>query len=207
MDDHRADGLISSAVGHVDTDAAVVDCNGLEIPQPVPVHEDGGLDVVEGQVTGGELLVTQKGPVMAAVEDQVCHPASGAVVHENAELLVVVAAFDHLEADVLQTSSLSDLPMDPGTCRSRKACQVNDEVSDLTEEVVLVGVPICPGIGIRVGVNNCDAYKIGSSFEDGQADGISDELRVVQLNNRLADNVGTGRKVDDGWGDGGGVTS
>ncbi len=54
--------------GHIDTDTAVVDCNGLEVPKPIPVHEDGGLDVVEDQVTGGKLLVAQEGPVMATIE-------------------------------------------------------------------------------------------------------------------------------------------
>ena len=98
--------MISRAVGHINTDAAVVDCNGLEIPEPVPIHEYGCLDVVEDEIASRELLAPKEGAVMPAIEHEVGHPAAGAVVHEDALLSVVVTSLDHLKTDVLETSSL-----------------------------------------------------------------------------------------------------
>ena len=66
--------------------------------------------------------------------------ASGPVVLEYALLLVVVATFDHLEDDVLQTCGLSNLPVDASPLRCRHCGHVDDEVADLAEEVVLLEI-------------------------------------------------------------------
>ena len=67
-ENNRTDSL-GRSVGHVDTDITVVDVQTLEGPDPVPVHEDGGVAAVECHVAAGELLVTEEGSVVSTVED------------------------------------------------------------------------------------------------------------------------------------------
>ena len=58
LDDDGANRLVVWTVGHVHADAAVVDANRFESPNPVPVHEDGGLYVVEFEIAGCKLLIS-----------------------------------------------------------------------------------------------------------------------------------------------------
>lgn len=51
---------------------------------PVPVHEDRCLDVVKGQVAGGELLIPKEGSVLSTIEGKIGHEATGSIVHEDA---------------------------------------------------------------------------------------------------------------------------
>ena len=66
-------GTVLEGRSHVNTDSAIVDVDGFESPQPVPVHVDGGVAVVEGHVSAGELLIAEKGTVVASVEYQIGH--------------------------------------------------------------------------------------------------------------------------------------
>lgn len=203
-----ANCLILRRVGHIETDLAVVDGDGLEGPGPVPVHENSRVAVVEAQVAGGELLVANEHAVVAAIEGQVGHETTGAVVHEDTLLLVGVAASpDHLEADVLQAGCLTDLPVDTSTAVHRHGPEVDDKVANGAEEVVLVGVPIGAVILVRVGVNHRHACKVGGCFDHRKINGITDYLSVVILDDGLRDNVCTGRKVNQSGSGGGGIAS
>jgi len=200
LDNNRADGLVGRAIGHVDTDLAVVDVHRLKIPEPVPIHEHSRVAVVEGQVAGGELLVANEHAIVATIEDEVAHPASRAVVHENTLLLIARATFDHVEHDVLKTRSLSDLPVDTSTRSRWHSSQVDDEVPNLTEEVVLVGVPVGSSVLIWIRVNDSDTLEACCSLYSWNGDGIANELCVVQLDDWLADEVVTRWEVDQSWG-------
>lgn len=147
------------------------------------------------------MLISEKHAVVPAIEGQIGHEASGAVIHEYALLLVVITAFDHLKTNVLETCGLRNLPMDTRTTCRRHGCQINDEVANLAEEVVLIGIPVGPCIIVGVAVHDCDALERWCGFDRRKIDSISDKLGVVQLNQRLADEVGTRRKVDKGWSD------
>jgi hypothetical protein len=113
----------------------------------------------------------------------------------------------HVEDDVLERGSLSNLPMDTSTSSDRHVRNVNNEVTDLTEEVVLVCVPVTASIVsdlirsalgdqdsrsttlIRVRVDNRNTLESGGSLDSWESNGISDELSVVELNDRGRDGV------------------
>lgn len=65
----------------------------------------------------------------------------------------------------------------PGRCLQRR--QVNNKVADLTEEIILVGVPISSSAVVRVGVNDCNALEGCSRFDCGKGNRVSDKLSVV----------------------------
>ena len=77
----------------------------------------------------------------------------------------------------------------------------------MTIEVVLVGIPVVSSIGIGVRVDNGHTSEACRSLEDWQVGCVADELRVVQLNDRLAHEIGAAREVDDGRGSGTAVTA
>ena len=197
-DEDGSNSLASGAtVGHVDTDLAVVDLDVLEGPGPVPVHEDGSLAVVEGKVASGELLVTEEGTILATVEGQVAHETAGTVVHEDTLLSVLGATIlAHVEDDVLQARRLGNLPVETGAPVDGHLGEVDDEVANLTEEVVLVNPPVVTVVLVGVGIDDSHALEAGSGLDRGRADGIANKLSVVKLDNGLADDVGTGREVD-----------
>lgn len=202
-DQDGTNSLRGDAVGHIDTNLAAVNGDILESPGPVPVHVDGGLAVLEGQVAGGELLVTEEGTVATAVEGQITHEATRTVVHEDTLLSVGSATVGaHVEDNVLQRGSLSDLPVDASTSGVVHGSEVDLEVANLTKEVVLVDPPVGAIIFVRVGVNDSHAREGSRSLNYGQAGGVTNELGVVVLLNRSADNVGTGGEIDKGRSDG-----
>ena len=116
-----------------ETYLAVVDGDTLERPSPVPEAVDlrthtsvvllwegkgrwmahRGDRVVEREVAHGELLVAECGANVAAVEDEIADESAGAVLHEDA-LVLVPGRGGHLEDDVDQGSRLGDLPVDTG---------------------------------------------------------------------------------------------
>jgi len=192
-----ADSLVGSGAD-VETDTTVVDVHTLERPHPVPVEEDGSVAVVEGQVASGELLVAEESTVVATIEREVAEEASRSVVHEYALLSISCTSLNHLEDNVLETGSLSHLPVDAG-CSERAAGEVNDKVADLTVEVVLVRVPVVTAIGIWITVNQSDALKARAGLESGDCDSITNQLSVVILDDWRAEKVGTRRKVDESW--------
>lgn len=97
--------------------------------------------------------------------------------------------------------------MDPSTYCRRHSRQVDDQISDLAEEVVCVGIPVLPTVQVRIGVNDGHALKRGGSFDGGKSNGISDQLGVVELDHWLAHDVCTGWEIDESWSDCGRVAS
>ena len=85
--------------------------------------------------------------------------------------------------------------------------QVYDKVANGAEEVVLVGVPALPFVGIGVRIDEGHAREIGRTLDDGQVPGVTDHLRVVVLDDGLRDHVGTLGEVDQRRGHGRGVAS
>lgn len=193
----RPDSLtLRPTVGHVNTDLAVVDVNVLESPSPVPVHVDGSLAAVEGEVAGSELLIAKEGTILATIESKINHETAGAVVHEDTQLLVRgTTVLTHVEDNIVQTGGLGDLPVDAGTLVEWHVLDVDDKVANLAEEVVLVGPPVAAVILVGISVNHGHAFKVGGGLESRRVDGITDHLGVVVGNDRLADAVGAGREV------------
>ena len=92
------------------------------------------------------------------------------------------------------------------TSTSITRCHVNDEVANLTIKVVLVSVPVSTR-SIRVRINDRDTRKTGCRFDCGESDRIADKLSVIVLDERRADEICTGRKVDESRGYGTGVAA
>ena len=205
---HENDGAnsLSRSVGHVDTDTAVVDVDTLESPDPVPVHEDGSLTAVEGHVAAGELLVSEKGTIITTVENQVSHESTRTVVHEDTDLLGSRTG-NHVEDDVLERGGLSDLPVNTGTSSLRHASKVNDKVTNLAEEVVLVSKPIVSVGFVWVRVNDGHTDEVSSSLESRRVHSVTNHMGVVVLDKWSADEIRARRKVDDGRSDRGRITT
>jgi hypothetical protein len=51
----------------------VVDSDSLEIPSPVPNHSDSGVRTVDGDVSDGELLISDIETDVSAVDNEVTH--------------------------------------------------------------------------------------------------------------------------------------
>ena len=66
------------------------------------------------------------------------------------------------------------------SCR-RHGSQVNDEVPNLTKEVVLVGIPVAAGGVVRVRVNDSDTLESSRSLDSGDSVGVTNELGVIIL--------------------------
>ena len=184
------------AVGHVDANLTVVDSDVLEGPSPVPVHEDGRLAAVEGHVARRELLAAKERTILAAVESEIRHEATGAVVHEDSQLSVLLAAIcPHVEDDVLEACRLRHLPVDTSSLGERHGSQVNVKVADLAEEVVLVHPEVVAFVVVGVSVDDGHAFELGQSLDRRAVDGVADQLGVVELNDGLADGVCAWREV------------
>lgn len=75
--------LVETTTGHLETKLAVIDINILEGPAPVPSGVYTDLRVVDGDISDGELLVADPDTEFAAIEDEVTHEASRAILHED----------------------------------------------------------------------------------------------------------------------------
>jgi len=81
--------------------------------------------------------------------------------------------------------------MDTSTNTNRHSSSINDEVSDLSEKVVLVGEPVDSSISIWVGIDESHSLEARGGLNSGKSDGISNKLGIVVLDDRSADNIGT----------------
>lgn len=201
--ENRTDVLDVLAGSHVNTDVATVNVESVEGPDPVPVHVDSSVAVAESHVASSKLLTTEETTVLATNEHKISHEAAGAVVDKDALLDVVLAlVLNHLEDNVLERSSLGDLPVDTGTRSLGHAGEVDLEVSDLAEKVVLVGVPVVALVVVGVAVDDGHAGKVGGGLENGKGLDIADHVGVVVGEDGLGDDVGAGREVNKSRADG-----
>lgn len=150
--------------------------------------------MIEGQITGSELLIANEHAVVAPVEDQVGIKSTGTVIHEDARLLVAGATLNHFKDDVLQAGGLSNLPVNTGSTSSRHGCNVNDKIAYLTIEVILIGVPVI-SVRVWVRIDDGNAREAGRCFDCGNTNRIADELCVIVLDDRRADEVCSRWKV------------
>lgn len=75
---------------------------------------------------------------------------------------------------------------------------VNDKITNMAVEIVLILVPVDTIGKIGVRVDDGNAIEVGCGFEDWQIVCIANELGIVSHDQRLADSVGSWRKVDYG---------
>ena len=104
----------------------------------------------------------------------------------------------HIENDILKTSGLSGRPMYSSSCTIVWDCgHINNEVSHLSPEDVrgTVGQPVC---AVEISVDEAEARKVHRSFQCWDAIRVSDQVRIVVINDRGAYQVDTRREVDRG---------
>lgn len=65
-------------------------------------------------------------------------------------------------------------------------CHVEDEISDLAKELILVDIPFGTGAprDVNVGIKKCDALESLASLNGRRTQSVTNELCVVQLNDR-----------------------
>jgi hypothetical protein len=147
-------------------------------------------------------LVTKEDSIIATVEGQIGHETTRAVVHEDTLLAILVATISsHVENNVLQTSCLCNLPMNTSADIHRHCGSINDEVSNLTEKVILIGIPIGAPSSVWIRVDQSDTLEVGGSLDGWNGDSITHKLRVVKLDKRGADHISPRRKVHKCRGD------
>lgn len=124
-------------------------------------------------------------------------------------LFVAFARLGHVEDKVLQCACLRHLPVNARWDKwlimliggEWHVGHVEDEVANLTEELVLVNVPILAiasgDVGVRVEQGNPN--ELVAALDGRRIDGITDELRVVELYDRTADLVCTGLFLVSGF--------
>ena len=85
-------------------------------------------------------------------------------------------------------------------CRFRHLAKVKAKVADLAEELVLVDKPLLARAAGDIGINveHGNALKLIATFDDRHVVGVTDKLRIVILNHRRTDLVGTAWEVDNG---------
>ena len=83
---------------------------------------------------------------------------------------------------------------------------VNDEITDLAIEVVLIRVPIPIG-PVRVRVDHGDTCEAGCCFEGGESNCIANKLSIIILYQWRADKVCSRWEVDQSWGYGTGIAA
>jgi len=122
--------------------------------------------------------------------------------------VVGVGSGGHTEDDVQKRSGLCYLPVDTGGGLGRVGgCGINDKVSDLSVEVVLVGVPVATGVSVRVGINNSHSSKVWQSRDRWWIDCVTNKLGHIILDDRARHSISSLREVDQSGPDGGRVTS
>ena len=97
--------------------------------------------------------------------------------------------------------------MNTRACRSWHGGHINNEITNLAIEVVLIGIPIGATIFVRVSIDECHTFESWSSFNSGKSDGVSDKLSVIILDDWSADEVSTGWEVNKSWCGGARVTA
>lgn len=121
---------------------------------------------------------------------------------------VIAIGIRHLENQVLQRARLRYLPVKPRRYKGlvvvvggrRHLSEVKDEVANLTEELVLVDVPVLsvPSWDIGVRVKQRNALELIAALNGRGIQCIANELSVVQLNDWAADLVSSRGEVDNG---------
>ncbi len=86
--------------------------------------------------------------------------------------------------------------MNSSTNSWRHRSQVDDKVSDLAIEVVLVRKPV-DTIDIWVSINDRHTLETCRGLDCRKAESVTDHLGVVVLVERSADDIGSWRKVDN----------
>lgn len=207
-DNGRADSFIDRVCGrHVQTDLTVLNVERLECPQPVPLERDSSIATVEREISGCELLTTKEGTDVATLEGDVSHEHARTVLHHNASLFASGSGRLHVKENILHTACLRNLPVNTidifaiGTSFWHLS-HIDDKVSDLTIEVVLVCVPILAiAIGnVWISVKKSQVtseVEVGRALNSGWVCGVTDHLSVIPHDDRAADLVGTSREVDD----------
>ena len=71
--------------------------------------------------------------------------------------------------------------MDTSASCRRHSSQVNDEIPNLTKEIVLVGIPVAAGRVVRVRVNDSDTLESSRSLNSRDSVGVTNELGVIVL--------------------------
>ena len=147
-------------------------------------------------------MTAKEGTKLATSKGEITEPASRAIVHEDTLLLAVIT-LSHDEIDVLKRCSLCNLPMD-----ARSSCglsKVHDKVADLSEEVVLVDVPVGAAILVWIAVEDCHALEVRGRLDGRLRDSVTNQLSVVVHDDWLADPICARGEVDHGREDRGGV--
>lgn len=122
-------------------------------------------------------------------------------------LPVVTSTSNHLEANVLQTGGLGNLPVNTRPRVRGQGGQVDDEVTNLPEEIVLIGVPILSPLVIWIRIDDRNPHKGRSGLERGKGLGITHKLGKVELNDGSTDQIRAGWEIDQSGGYGGRVTT
>lgn len=73
--------------------------------------------------------------------------------------------------------------MDTSSGSWRHAGQIDHEVPDGAEEVVLVCVPVLPRVGVGIRIDDRHTREVRRRFEHRQIERVTNQLRVVVLNN------------------------
>ena len=97
--------------------------------------------------------------------------------------------------------------MNSSTSRWGHCREIDHKVANLTKEVILIGIPVAPVRIVRIRVDHCDTLEASRSFDGWNRHCVTDELRIVELNERLADHIRSRREIDNSRCDSGGVTA
>lgn len=84
--------------------------------------------------------------------------------------------------------------------RGRHIIQVEDEVTYLPKELILVDIPLRarPARDIRIRIEESDPLEGVAPLDSGRVVRVADELRVIELNHGRAELVCAWGEVDDG---------
>ncbi len=89
--------------------------------------------------------------------------------------------------------------MNTSTATERHTGQVNNKVTNLAEEVVLIRKPVDSSILVRIGVNNSHAREAGSGLKSWGVDSIANHMSVIVLLQWRADHVNTWGEIYQCW--------
>lgn len=159
-------------------------------PSPAPLQVDSGGSSVNNQVSHGELLRSDPKSEFSSVNGDIGQPASGSVFHEDGLIFGSEEKFE-----VGEGSGLGDLPMDTGLSSGSRLSEIEDEISDLSEKVVLVLESLALIGIVRVRLDHVEG-QTGLGFQSGPVGGISDQLSEVRHVNSASERVNSGREIN-----------